>query len=219
MDTNYTETPTQGRVCHICHHPPWTTLTLEESTNCISGSRYNDLQVSSVSCPGCMLFVKVFGFATTHPDLRKGYQLWFHVTNGEFMISVVSYHSQIRLEAFVLPSAISLPNLRTASIIPPRTNLDLNITNIKRWLYGCQNTHAQCGEESDYLPMRLLELGADERFTKLVETASLPERTLNTSENMNYQYACLSHCWGNSRSKHLNQAREPICQHVQHPRC
>lgn len=146
MDTNYTETLTQGRTCHICHYPPWTTLTLEESINCISGDRYNDVQFSSASCPGCMLFVKVFDFATTDPDLRKCYQLWFHATNGEFMISVYSYHSQIRLEVFVLPSAIGLPNLRTASIIPPRTNLDLNITNIKKWLYNCQNTHTRCGE-------------------------------------------------------------------------
>lgn len=84
----------------------------------------------------------------------------------------------------MLPSAIGLPNLRSASINPPRTNLDLNIANIARWLQGCENSHTQCSERNDYLAMRLMDLEIDDSSIKLIETETPPIPVGTTTTGM-----------------------------------
>ncbi|KAF1997743.1 HET-domain-containing protein, partial [Amniculicola lignicola CBS 123094] len=73
------------------------------------------------------------------------------------------------------------------------------------WLRTCQEKHERCAQPNSYIPPRLLDVGTTESSIKLVET----EGFQNTDTD--FQYASVSHCWGQTRSKHiLNHSNHSI---------
>ncbi|KAF1946557.1 HET-domain-containing protein, partial [Clathrospora elynae] len=68
----------------------------------------------------------------------------------------------------------------------------------KSWLSACEECHSRCGQSSQYTPSRLLDIMLDDPETvKLVE--------LHPGPGAAPRYACLSHCWGQTRSKHITR--------------
>lgn len=88
----------------------------------------------------------------------------------------------------------SFKHVRIASLLPPSTHLEHNLSYIRTWLTECQSTHSKCNSPVSYVPKRLIDVENEDPHTvKLVE----PPPALQP------QYACLSHCWGQVRSKHI----------------
>jgi len=84
--------------------------------------------------------------------------------------------------------------VRTGSPLPPSTHLQHTLSQIQGWLLSCQENHTKCQESTPYTPHRLIDImGEDSSKVKLVEVSSNEHPP---------QYACLSHCWGKTRSKH-----------------
>jgi hypothetical protein len=89
-------------------------------------------------------------------------------------------------------------HLRVAGLLPPSTHLEHNIAHIRTWLSACERDHSSCSMSSSYTPLRLLDVGHENSETvKLVELSLPPDKST--------RYACLSHCWGQTRSKHTTR--------------
>jgi hypothetical protein len=168
--------------------------------------RYNELKASSkAECIACALFKKAFDIGIPNLNVPFG-ALSASVSNG-LDIKILGPPKEANMETqefdvFMLPDAICLPKIRRAQFIPPRTDLDLNLANIQRWIQGCEESHAKCREQSDYLPMRMLDVMTGKDIIRLVESDSLPT---HPPGHTGLRYACLSHCWGQSRSRHLTK--------------
>jgi hypothetical protein len=90
-------------------------------------------------------------------------------------------------------------HIRIAGLLPPSTHLEYNLPYIQAWLSECQRTHSKCKAPSSDVPSRLLDVGLDDpTIVRLVETSPNPDVAI--------RYACLSHCWGLTRSKHITHA-------------
>ncbi|EEU34983.1 uncharacterized protein NECHADRAFT_78531 [Fusarium vanettenii 77-13-4] len=79
------------------------------------------------------------------------------------------------------------------------------LQRVKKWISYCESNH-QCGSAAataNWLPTRVIDVGADGRGVRLKETAKT-----NTSPG---RYLCLSHCWGVRRT--LTTTTENIDRH------
>lgn len=91
----------------------------------------------------------------------------------------------------------SFKHVRVANLLPPSTHLEHNLSYIKTWISECQKTHPKCNAPVSYVPKRLLDINNENPHTvRLIEVPSASQ-TL---------YACLSHCWGQVRSKHITKS-------------
>ncbi|KIL93691.1 hypothetical protein FAVG1_02251 [Fusarium avenaceum] len=97
------------------------------------------------------------------------------------------------IEIFTLPGQTRLKHITSAPLLPPSTELQYSLPRIQSWIQACEKLHERCSEATEFTPLRLLDLkaGGDE----CIKLVSLP----------NVRYACLSHCWGGTRSKHLTK--------------
>jgi hypothetical protein len=87
----------------------------------------------------------------------------------------------------------SFMHVRVASLLPPSTHLEHSLSYIQTWLSTCERNHPKCGARCSYTPPRLLDVDSSDRaFVKLAMPSSETTK----------RYACLSHCWGSTRSKH-----------------
>lgn len=86
-------------------------------------------------------------------------------------------------------------HIRTGSYLPPSTHLEHTLQRIQDWIRDRQQTHPRCEDSKSFHPFRLIDTTLkDPAQVKLVELP--PESHVS-------QYACLSHCWGKTRSKHI----------------
>jgi hypothetical protein len=89
-------------------------------------------------------------------------------------------------------------NVRVASLLPPSTHIEHNLARIQTWISACDQGHLECNTPANFTPLRLLDLGCeDAEIVKLVE--------LRPATNV--QYACLSHCWGKTISRHITTTK------------
>jgi hypothetical protein len=92
----------------------------------------------------------------------------------------------------------SFMHIRIAGLLPPSTHLEYNLSYIQTWLSECRRIHSKCKAPSSYVPLRLLDVGHDDpEIVRLVELSSDP--------HISTPYACLSHCWGQTLSKHITR--------------
>lgn len=99
--------------------------------------------------------------------------------------------------SFALLDEPSFQHVRTASLLPPSTHLEHNLSYIQTWLTKCQKIHPRCNAPVSDVPKRLIEIENNETQTvRLVELSSASQ----------LQYACLSHCWGQVRPKHITNS-------------
>jgi hypothetical protein len=94
------------------------------------------------------------------------------------------------------PDAPSFKHVGVAGLLPQSTSLEHNLPRIQSWISECQESHSTCIKSTSYVPLRLLDVKFDNpSVVRLVEMPCAPAIT--------HQYACLSHCWGNTRSTHI----------------
>lgn len=88
-------------------------------------------------------------------------------------------------------------HVKAASKLPPSTHLEHSVHRIQDWIHNCRKHHPQCERSRAFHPPRLLDImTGDPAITRLVEVSPTPQVS---------RYACLSHCWGQTRSKHLTR--------------
>jgi hypothetical protein len=116
-----------------------------------------------------------------------------------------------------------LKHIRTASLIPNDTSLENNLSRIKSWIRLCAEHHPRCSHTNSYVPFRLLNINPDLESIKLVELLDSTTSGLSayTEDSLiNFRYVCLSHCWGQTRSRYMttrntlagNLSSIPICE-------
>ena len=89
--------------------------------------------------------------------------------------------------------------LRQGLHIPESTRLGTSLSRIRTWLEACERLHPICSPSGAFLPVRLLDLTCgDQSMTRLISTTHFDLENRPAS-----RYACLSHCWGETRSPHL----------------
>jgi hypothetical protein len=93
--------------------------------------------------------------------------------------------------------------VRTAALLPPTTELEHSLPLIKSWLSLCMQNHPRCNRTSKDLPPRLLDVKMESPgLVRVVET----EKHSSDGDAI-APYACLSHCWGKTRSKYLTKTQ------------
>ena len=92
----------------------------------------------------------------------------------------------------------SLMHIRKASLLQPSTRLEHSLEQIKAWERDCQEQHGECNKRVPYTPPRLLDTMLEN--DSLVKLVQLPCATVEAPK-----YACLSHCWGKTRSDRITK--------------
>ena len=89
-------------------------------------------------------------------------------------------------------------NVRVASLLPPSTHLEHNLARVQTWISACEQSHPECNVPATFTPLRSLDLECED--TEIVKVVELRSVT-------NVRYACLSHCWGMTISKHITTTK------------
>jgi len=87
------------------------------------------------------------------------------------------------------------PAIRNARRMEART-LDRGAQIVYRWFLDCLTEHKLCGNPSQNLPTRVLDVGDEDQEPHLYET-----------RKENAEYTALSHCWGDAEHIHLTTTR------------
>ncbi|PSN60090.1 HET-domain-containing protein [Corynespora cassiicola Philippines] len=148
-------------------------------------------------CPGCYILISVWD--RTYIEDADEFLLDFLRDETESYISTTADEESKKFDLFTVPGKPNFDAVRVASFIPRTTILEENLNQVMTWINSCQEDHAPCKQICDYLPPRLLDLqslGPD--IVRLVDSEKLQESLSGPP-----RYACLSHCWGKTRSKYL----------------
>jgi hypothetical protein len=197
--------------CTVCKFSHWNTKIKDDDNFSHEHfiDEYGDLQRSAqLSCPGCILLHEAWTWCIPNEHLRSNANLAFNIDTFKMYFHLFK-DGVYNIDIFTLPGASYLPNLGQAfikclgqtrlkhisssSLLPPGTELRYSLSRIQSWIDACENSHEKCSETTEFTPLRLLDLqaGGDDCI-QLVSVA-------------NVRYACLSHCWGSTRSKHLTK--------------
>ncbi|KAL8734468.1 MAG: hypothetical protein Q9181_003171 [Wetmoreana brouardii] len=78
----------------------------------------------------------------------------------------------------------------------------------RRWLKECVTTHAECRIRNRFVPTRLIDVGSPDgsESLKLLDT-----RQSGISNDVELEYATLSHCWG--QTKHITTETDTLKKH------
>ncbi|KAF1961638.1 HET-domain-containing protein [Byssothecium circinans] len=182
--------------CSLCSYPKWTSSrpSLDKTLR-----RYQVLAASAeAGCHGCMIIQQAWIFALKDASSRAesclifsrdGDRIWFHVYHDS--------HAQA-IDVFTLPGEPSFMRIQSASLLLPSTRLEHSLEQIKAWEFHCQKEHRDCNIDVPYTPYRIIDIGLDNtshvKLVQLRQTNSTP------------RYACLSHCWGKTRSKRITRS-------------
>jgi hypothetical protein len=100
---------------------------------------------------------------------------------------------KLALEFFFASNSESpIRGMKTLPTISGNTASEESMAWVRRLLDNCIKSHSSCSQQHvPNLPTRVLEIGSDD--TK-------PTFRLLCSPSTKARYACLSHCWGNSRA-------------------
>jgi hypothetical protein len=157
-------------------------------------------------CSGCKILKQAWDRATADTNNRTDERITFNKSSGNFYFHLFTQGHVRNLDTFTLEHAPRFKHIRVASLIPPSTNLNINYDRIRQWLLKCEQQHKNCQGNSMSVPPRLLDLQSDTiGIIRIVELRKDPSGEHHIPP-ANLRYACLSHCWGNSRSKHLTRS-------------
>ena len=86
--------------------------------------------------------------------------------------------------------------------------LSSTVTNGRRWLTECTTAHAECRVRNRFVPTRLIDVGLPEGSENL---RLLDTRQSGFNNDMDLEYATLSHCWG--QTKHITTTTVTLEKH------
>ncbi|ORY03404.1 heterokaryon incompatibility protein-domain-containing protein, partial [Clohesyomyces aquaticus] len=122
--------------------------------------------------------------------------VWGSSVEGGGSIEMEIYASgtlKMALEFFLASNSASpIRGMKTLPTIPGDTASEESMAWVRKLLENCAKFHESCSlDEASNIPTRVLEIGPEEEE---------PAIKLLCSPNMKARYACLSHCWGDSRA-------------------
>ncbi|RFN53395.1 het-domain-containing protein [Fusarium flagelliforme] len=185
--------------CTVCEFPDWNKkITGKARSGEINSSermieKYESLQSSIQSnCPGCILLHEAWAYCIPDERTRSGAWMTFNIDTTKMYFHL--FHGGVHdIDIFTLPDQPRLKHISCSSLIPSDTRLEDNLPRIRLWIEACEKAHKKCSEATDFTPLRLLDLQTgSETWVQLVSVVDV-------------RYACLSHCWGSTRSKHLTR--------------
>lgn len=82
------------------------------------------------------------------------------------------------------------------------------LTNGRRWFKECRTSHAECKIRNKFVPTRLIDVGLPDgsEDLKLLDT-----KQSGISNDVNLEYATLSHCWG--QTEHIVTKADTLKKH------
>jgi hypothetical protein len=193
--------------CLICQYPSWTDGAGDENIEVIC-EKFEKLQKSSENgCIGCKLLVKAWEYGSPVPDERGKECITFNRCSGNLYVHLFKHpHGIVNIDVFTIAGTTRFKHIRPASLIPASTSLAENLGMIQKWLRSCEERHDTCNISNGQVPPRLLDLGSDESsdIIRLVEQEQI-QQSWTFDNSGDFRYACLSHCWGKTRHKHLTR--------------
>ncbi|PVI08681.1 HET-domain-containing protein [Periconia macrospinosa] len=185
-------------VCTLCYYPTWTTQEIPDSPYEVSLDSYPTAAASAhAGCSGCKVLVQAWKYAFPEAETRGKTRFNFNVTSEHLWIHIFGGDSVRNIEVFTLAGNPTFKHIKAASNLPPSTHLEHSLLLIQSWIHNCRKHHPQCDKSAISHPPRLLDIMIeDPAVVKLVEVS--PEVQVS-------RYACLSHCWGKTRSRHLTR--------------
>jgi len=195
---------TAGVPCSICWYPFWTEETILDELPAMICRSFIDLCSSAeFGCAGCQILKQAWEWAVPDPTNRKEERINFNKAYRNFYFHLFAKGRVHNLDIFTLEGSKRFKHIRIASVLPPGTNLDFVNDRVRQWILACEQHHRSCQVETSVIPPRLLDLNmAVIGNVRVVETSPDFLKAHNISRG-GRRYACLSHCWGESRSKHL----------------
>ncbi|KAH6954181.1 heterokaryon incompatibility protein-domain-containing protein [Fusarium avenaceum] len=181
--------------CAVCKFSHWNT---ETEDNDEFGheqilEKYEDLQRSAqLGCPGCIVLHEAWIWCIPDEQLRSSAWLAFNIDTSKMYFHLFK-DGVYDIEIFTLPGQTRLKHITSSSLLPPSTELQHSLPRIQSWIEACENSHERCSEAPEFTPLRLLDLQPSD--DDCIQLVCVP----------NVRYACLSHCWGSTRSKHLTK--------------
>jgi hypothetical protein len=199
----------QQPACSVCHHSP--ALEMHPSAGNYFAIEAEQLPAMTASaeagCICCQILLAGLDLAVEDGDeshryksstvcmIGRGNEHFYYEMHADITGMV------LQVDAFTLPGERSIPKIRVAPLLPPSTKFQDSLGLIQQWLHQCQKEHPRCCEATAFLPERLLHVGSEGDDVCLVETQTLKR----VSPASTPAYACLSHCWGLTRSKHITR--------------
>ncbi|KAK6723700.1 hypothetical protein SNK04_002546 [Fusarium graminearum] len=179
--------------CTICEFEKWNK---ETEIGSKSGherilENYEEVQESAVlGCAGCIILHEAWIWCIPDKELRSKALIAFNIDMSKMYFHLFTDYV-FDVDIFTLPGQPRLKHIASASLLSPSTELRYNMPRILSWIESCERLHERCSEVTRFTPFRLLDLqpGAQDCVRLVYAT--------------NVRYACLSHCWGSTRSKHL----------------
>ncbi|KAI8629161.1 heterokaryon incompatibility protein-domain-containing protein [Xylariaceae sp. FL1651] len=196
--------PSKSKSCSICLYPDWTEEILPSSeveTEIICDD-YDALHASSdAGCRGCQILSEGWQHAVPNDGDRKSGSITFNRTSGNLYLHVFNKGHVYNVDIFTLADAPCFKHIRCASLIPKRTDTKESLGMIQQWLRACENEHKLCSDQDHRFPPYLLDIDS-----KLPDVIRLIEgQTILRDTSYQPHYACLSHCWGKTRSRHITK--------------
>jgi hypothetical protein len=189
--------------CSICHYPSWTEEDLNEEEHETGCDNFGDLRSSAESgCTGCEIMKQAWDWGEPNVEERNDQNIYFNIRSGNLYFHLFTKQGVVNLDVFTLEHSSRFKHIRVASLIPPSTNLDINCDRVRQWILQCEQRHASCQVNPVGVPQRLLDL--ETAATGIVRIVEI-NNDLSGDHHIppsGLRYACLSHCWGNSRFKH-----------------
>ncbi|KAI1316480.1 heterokaryon incompatibility protein-domain-containing protein [Xylariaceae sp. FL0255] len=170
------------------------------------------LALLSVTCTGCWMLTEGVSFWKQEKQEDWIWTMKYECCDSSVLrIRITGSSRDTIIDVQVVPSSEALvraqitPTTRKSSL----TNQDW--TRIDQWIGNCNRSHVMCNEyDGTFLPKRVLRLDLADDVVKIVENASVVFEDSNITYRPHHlprlNYACLSHCWGRSRSPFLTTA-------------
>jgi hypothetical protein len=203
--SNSNSPPTTGAsICSICRYPSWTEEVREEYE--IQCDSFEDLRSSAESgCPGCEVMKQAWDWGAPDDDDRNDENVCFNISSNSLHFHLFTKRGVVNLDLFTLEHSPRFKHIRVATLIPPSTNLDINCDQVRQWILHCEQQHSSCGKNPVSTPLRLLDLKMAAIGIVHIVEVNMDLAGEHHVPPVHLRYACLSHCWGNSRSKHLTK--------------
>ena len=194
----------EGNLCSVCHYPSWT-VGIDHADTYTIDARQSLRSSAELGCPRCKILDQAWDCAKADRDDEHKEWINFRKSSGNLHLQFWGPAGIHDVDIFTLEYAPRFKDIPVASLIPPSTSLNLNFDKIRQWLLDCEQQHKDCQAGSLSVPPRLLDLQSD-----VIDAVRIVELRKDPSEHdispAHIRYACLSHCWGNSRSKHLTRS-------------
>jgi hypothetical protein len=187
----------------ICRYPEWMfNLTndffhhvyLEEQSSLLNTT------ATKSTCLGCGVLRTASDLTALSGGPKQDRKYPTHIHEQKGHLSILDGRQRLTsIDVFTFPDKPSIPAVRVAPPLP-RAHFKDNLGLITSWLEKCQREHVRCRDATNFVPRRLLAISSEHSMS-LLEQPTLV--TAPEEDRPSIRYACLSHCWGHTRSKHI----------------